>query len=268
MEIKTNTQDRKALVNAVAEITGAEAKYNGPPTFSYSVDYFTIGRDSTLSFDDRADSEEVENLIEELAQRGFIDREDEADELEISVPIDTTDMNALKNLVFMLHAKQYLLNRVTRCDTFAVSGSLTESLDTNPPTDYEAFCAALAADTGELKGIVFGEDKVTFTFPVSENTNKNRAYAELSAFMVARSKEATRVSATEQKPENEKYYFRTWLLRLGFTGEGGKESRRALLDGLRGHTAFRTPADAEKHKARLAARKATQETVSEDSEEE
>ncbi len=180
MELKTNTQDRKALVKAVAEITGAEAKYDGPPSFSYTVDYFTIGRDSVISFDDRADSEEVENLIEGLAQRGFIDRADEVDELEISVPIDTADMNALKNLVFTLHAKQYLLNRVTRRDTFAVSDSLVEALETNPPSDYEAFCAALSADTGDMTGIVFGEDKVTFTFPVSENPNKNRAYAELS----------------------------------------------------------------------------------------
>ncbi len=268
MELKTNTQDRKALVKAVAEITGAEAKYDGPPSFSYTVDYFTIGRDSVISFDDRADSEEVENLIEGLVQRGFIDRADEVDELEISVPIDTADMNALKNLVFTLHAKQYLLNRVTRRDTFAVSDSLVETLETNPPSDYEAFCAALSADTGDITGIVFGEDKVTFTFPVSENPNKNRAYAELSAFMVARAKEATRVSPTEQKPDNEKYYLRTWLLRLGLTGEGGKESRKALLGGLRGHTAFRTPADAEKHKARLAARKAAQTAPSEDAEEE
>lgn len=268
MEIKTNTQDRKALVKAVAEITGAEAKYDGPPSFSYTVDYFTIRRDSVISFDDRADSEEVEALIEGLASRGFIDQEDNADELLIGVPIDTSDMNALKNLMFTLHAKQYLLNRVTRRDSFAVSDSLVEALETTPPSDYEAFCGALSADTGALKGVVFEEGKVTFTFPVSDNPNKNRAYAELSAFMVARAKEATRVSPTEQKPENEKYYLRTWLLRLGFTGEGGKESRKALLEGLSGHTAFRTPADAEKHKARLAARKAAQAAPSEDTEEE
>ena len=74
--------------------------------------------------------------------------------------------------------------------------------------------------------------------------------------MVAQAREAKRVSAKEQKPENEKYYLRSWLLRLGLSGEGGKASRKALLAGLKGHTAFRTPADEEKHKARLLAEKA------------
>lgn len=268
MEIKTNASDRKALAKAIAEIAGAEAKYDGPPSFTYTVDYFTIGRDSTISFDDRADSEEVEHLIEELAERGFIDKADDAEELEINVPIEGMDGEAFRNLIFMLHSKQYLLNRVTRRENFAVSDELIAALGNNPPDGYEAFCAALSADAGELKGVCFNEDAVTFTFPVSDDPAKNRAYAELSAFMVARAKEVGRVTSTEQKPENEKYYLRSWLLRLGFTGEGGKESRKALLAGLNGHTAFRTPADAEKHKARLAARKAALAHSTEDSEEE
>ena len=247
MEIKTNASDRKALVKAIAEITGAEAKYDGPPKFTYTVDYFVIGRDNAITFDDSADSEEVEHLIEELSERGFIERTDEVEELEISVPIEGMNGDAFRNLLFMLHSKQYLLNRVTRRESFAVSDELIATLGNDPPNGYEAFCAALSADTGELKGIRFDEDKVTFTFPISDDPAKNRAYAELSAFMVARAKDAGRVTATEQKPENEKYYLRSWLLRLGLTGEGGKASRKALLAGLKGHTAFRTPVDAEKH---------------------
>lgn len=268
MEIKTNASDRKALAKAIAEILGAEVRYEGAPSFAYTVDHFTVRRDSTVAFDDSADSDEVEHLIEELTERGFIERTDEIEELEISVPIEGMDGDAFRNLLFMLHSKQYLLNRVTRRESFAVSDRLIATLGDNPPDGYEAFCAALSADTGELKGIRFDEDKVTFTFPISDDPAKNRAYAELSAFMVARAKDAGRVTATEQKPENEKYYLRSWLLRLGLTGEGGKASRKALLAGLKGHTAFRTPADAEKHKARLAARKAALAQPSEDSEEE
>ena len=33
---------------------------------------------------------------------------------------------------------------------------------------------------------------------------------------------------------------------------------KRLLEGLKGHTAFRTPEDEEKHKARLLAKKASQ----------
>lgn len=268
MEIKTNASDRKALVKAIAEITGAEAKYNGPPSFSYTVDYFTVERSGSVTFDDRADSEEVELLIDGLTERGFIERTEDIEELEISVPIEGMGGEAFRNLLFMLHSKQYLLNRVTRRETFAVNEGLIAALTDNPPDSYEAFCAALSADTGELKGVRFDEDKVTFIFPIADDPAKNRAYAELAAFMVARAKDADRVTAAEQKPENEKYNLRSWLLRLGLTGEGGKASRKALLAGLKGHTAFRTPADAEKHKARLAARKAALAQPSEDAEEE
>ena len=73
MTIKYNRTgaDRKPLIAAIAAITGAEAKYLGAPSFAYQVDYFTIDRNGAVTFDDRADSEEIENLIERLAGMGF-----------------------------------------------------------------------------------------------------------------------------------------------------------------------------------------------------
>ena len=47
-------KERKELVTAIAEITGAEAKYLGVPKRNYEVDYFTIDRNGTLIFDDHA----------------------------------------------------------------------------------------------------------------------------------------------------------------------------------------------------------------------
>ena len=63
--------DRKRLVTAIAEILNSPAKYTGAPSFGYEVDYFTIDKNGTISFDDRADSEEIEKLIERLHEQGF-----------------------------------------------------------------------------------------------------------------------------------------------------------------------------------------------------
>ena len=63
---------RKELVTAISEITGAKAEYQFMPTQAYQIDYFTVDKDGNLSFDDRADSEEIELLIEALYQRGFV----------------------------------------------------------------------------------------------------------------------------------------------------------------------------------------------------
>ena len=59
---KTGAQ-RKELVKAISEITGAEAVYKFMPTCAYEIDYFTVTKDGALEFDDRADSEEIIYLI-------------------------------------------------------------------------------------------------------------------------------------------------------------------------------------------------------------
>lgn len=249
MIIKTNAVNRKSLVKEISDFIGVEKSYLGPPTFAYKVGGFTIGCDNTIICEME---KEGEKLKEHLTELGYV--EPEIERLEISVPIEGMNKFSLRNLVHMLHSKQYLLNRAVGSTNFSISENLIESLETNPPETKEALISLCQTD-GVTHGLNFEDEKVTFIFPISENPDKNRAYAEIAALMVAHAKEAKRVSPIEQKPENEKYYLRTWLVRLGLGGEGGKASRKALLAGLKGHTAFRTPADEEKHKARLLAKK-------------
>lgn len=68
--------------------------------------------------------------------------------------------------------------------------------------------------------------------------------------------------------DNEKYTFRTWLLRLGLIGDEFKTARHHLLKNLEGNIAWKDPAQAEKQKERLAQRRAeeinnTSENISE-----
>ena len=62
---------RKELVNAISEITEAPSNYRGAPTFAYEVDCFTIDKNGGVTFDDSADSEEIEMLVERLLEKGF-----------------------------------------------------------------------------------------------------------------------------------------------------------------------------------------------------
>lgn len=58
------------------------------------------------------------------------------------------------------------------------------------------------------------------------------------------------------------------MVRIGLGGKDTKEERAFLLGGLKGHTAFRTPADEEKWKAnRKAAKAAAKEAPEEIAEE-
>ena len=73
MEFKYNVTgaDRKRLVTAMSEILECAPDYKGTPTFAYEVDYFTVDKNGTVSFDDRADADEVEQLVEALLEKGF-----------------------------------------------------------------------------------------------------------------------------------------------------------------------------------------------------
>ena len=73
MEIRYNVTGakRKELVKVISDVTGARAEYKFMPTCNYEIDYFTVTKDGTLLFDDRADSEEVEQVLEAITAAGF-----------------------------------------------------------------------------------------------------------------------------------------------------------------------------------------------------
>ena len=72
IEFHRTGAERKALVTAIGEILEFRPKYKGMPSAAYEIDYYTVTKDGTVEFDDRTDSEEVENLLEQLADRGIV----------------------------------------------------------------------------------------------------------------------------------------------------------------------------------------------------
>ena len=115
MTIKINTTgaERKRLVQTISDWLVVPAKYCGAPTFNYEVDYFTIDRNGSLSFDDRADSEVIERLLEHLYDEGFdIDQshteEDEPCAVCVSMPKSLFTDSNLENLKAIITSKDSL----------------------------------------------------------------------------------------------------------------------------------------------------------------
>ena len=113
MTITINAQgaERKRLVQTISDWLGVPAKYRGAPSFNYEVDYFTIDRNGSLSFDDRADSEVIERLLQHIYDEGFdidqsnADDEDEPCAVCISMPrslFTDSDLENLKALILSL----------------------------------------------------------------------------------------------------------------------------------------------------------------------
>ena len=84
-------EQRKELVKAISRILNADAHYEGAPSFNYTIDYVTVTRDGTVSFDARADSDEIERLIDGLAEAGFEPEGSttETEAVEIEPPAET-----------------------------------------------------------------------------------------------------------------------------------------------------------------------------------
>ena len=73
MEIRFNTTgpDRKRMVNTIAEALETKPAYLGAPSMAYRIGGYTVDRDGTLIFDDQADREELERVLESLLDAGF-----------------------------------------------------------------------------------------------------------------------------------------------------------------------------------------------------
>lgn len=253
MRIETTCENRKEMVKQIGEYLGEKPKYIGPPSFAYQVGELTIERNGTIVSEVNIE-ESLRGYLESL---GYVQLDPTYEKVEVSVPIEDLDGLGLQNLIYMLKSKQYLLNQVTRQIGFNVDDQFIKRLqEIRCETKEDVIKLYEDFRPKAISGMVIDSEKVTFCFPQSDNPNKNRAYIELAAMMVAHAKEAKRISPISNEPENEKYYLRVWLVRLELDGKGAKETRKALLEGLKGHTAFRTPADAEKHKERLNKKKA------------
>lgn len=198
---------RKKLVDLIANFTGCAPVYKGAPTFNYDVDYFTITKDGTLEFDDMADSEVIEQLIEMLNNNSFVPEsgeETESADFTVEMPLEKVNV---ANLTALLDAKGSLIKKALGV-------------------------AALPIETTET----------TVKFPWFTELPKPdevQAYTHFIAALCDMSRNQKRITAKEKAVDNEKYAFRCFLLRLGFIGTEYKAERKILLRNLSGSSAFK-----------------------------
>ena len=283
MTVTTNTTDRKALAKALADKLGTTAKYMGPPTFGYQVGDYIVDRDGNIEGEDFEalrdflqsigcfPEEETEPAGEQTEPETETPDSGAQDQVSISMPADDLTPAQMKNLIFTLFTKQYLIGKMTGGDLLNIPDNLIARLMENTPETMEDFKALLdAAKEDGLTGFEFADGKITLTYAAHQDEpERNMLYAMLTARILKAAKEATRVFPERQEPENEKYFARAWLLRIGYNGADSKAERNLLLKHLKGHSAFPNDEAAEKHKAKYAEirkekRQAAQEVTSND----
>ena len=215
MTITINAQgsERKRLVQCISQWLGCEANYLGAPSFAYQVDYFTIEQNGSLTFDDAADSEVIERLLQHIYDEGFdIDQSHAEDGEEptlvcISMLRSRFTDSGLENLKAILTAKGGLIQKALGVRSLPIAVTeekvsfpwFSDMLTPEELSTYEMFICKLCEMAGNQK----------------------------------------RITAREKAVDNEKYAFRCFLLRLGFIGAEHKQTRKILLRNLTGSSAFK-----------------------------
>ena len=209
--------ERKRLVNTISNWMGTPATYCGAPTFNYEVDYLTIDKNGSISFDDNlADSETIERLLQHLYDEGFAidmsadDSSDEEDTIGIciSMPTSLFTLRHLQNLKDILDAKGDLIKKAFGIDALPVE---------------------------------INEKTVSFPWFLGTHTPEEiKAYDTFICKLCDLARNLQRVNAKDKTVENDKYAFRCFLLRLGFIGSEYKTERKILLRNLEGSSAFKS----------------------------
>ncbi len=241
MELKYNVTGvkRKELVKVISDTTGAKAEYKFMPTCSYEIDYFTVTKDGTLVFDNRADSEEVEKVLTALAAAGFECEAAENAALEGGTTEESTDAatDATRNDIAAQGANVGLTVKIPL--EKASVGNLTRLLEVKGSLIQKAL---------GINALPISIEEDTISFPWFEElpgTDEVKAYTHLIVALCEMSRNQKRITATEKAVDNEKYAFRCFLLRLGFIGAEFKSERKILLRNLSGSSAFKSSAKKE-----------------------
>lgn len=222
IEFNKTGAERKALVTAIGEILGTKPKYMGMPTAAYDFGGLIIDKNGGAEFEENILTKDIENLLDQLADRGFVAEDKEVSEdheemlqsesvgLTVAIPLENV---LVGNLTKLLEAKATLIRKALGVDDIRI--------EVDP-------------------------EKVSFPwFSDIPDADTCRAYQNFIAALCKMSKEQKRINATEKPVDNEKYAFRCFLLRLGFIGAEYKADRKILLQNLDGSSAFKSGAKKE-----------------------
>lgn len=226
--------NRKPLVEAISQILGQPAAYQGAPGFSYMVGDYTVDRNGMLSYGSNIHPDFAAVLVEDLRKRGFtaekvvmndvgtnggedaansnvseaVPNDNAPDKFTVEIPDTGFTPEARENLKKIVASKATLLGQALETDNLSIV---------------------------ELDG------KIAFPwFTLHGLDGEADTYSRFIAAICKMAKTQKRVTAVEKPIENAKYTMRLFLIRLGFIGDEYKTARKILLRNLSGNSSWKS----------------------------
>ena len=229
---------RKELVHAIEEITGDKAQYMRMPTCAYEIGDITVDKDGGISC---SDEEKMQMVMKALNEKGFTAEEDA--ETKQPEQAETTDQEAAtEQEPTTEEEKETAEDEQEPALTISLPlASANVGILRNLISAKESLIKKALGITDTRINIT--EEKIEFPWFDRELTpEETNAYMLFLTQLCKLSKELKHASSKPVETDNEKYAFRTWLLRMGFIGPDFKKARKILLKNLSGSSAFRNGA--------------------------
>ena len=215
---------RKEFVQAISDILGKPAVYQKAPTFAYAIGLYNVDKNGVLSCTENVSPDELERLINQLKEHGYISESSEEistenveQESERSPGAENNESN----------------NETVDDNTFIVeipkTGFSEEAL--------ERLTKIIGTDH---LSVIIDESRLRFPwFTLHGLDGEADAYHRLISALCEMAKKQKRVITKECSMENEKFTMRLFLIRLGFIGDEYKAARKILLRNLSGNGSWR-----------------------------
>ena len=232
------------------------------------------------------DIETIQEIIRKLRERGA--KVNSSCGIHVHVDASAHDVKTLRNIVNIMASKEDLLYKTLKVNVSRenycqkTDTRFLNELNKKRPSTLNAFehmwyngssGRRSHYDSTRYHALnlhsVFYRGTIEFRlFNSTLHAGEVKSYIQLCLAISHQALIQKSASCAKTYSDNEKYTFRTWLLRLGMIGDEFKTARTHLLKNLDGNIAWRDPAQAEAQKKRIAEKKIfeEQQTVKEQSE--
>ena len=214
------------------------------------------------------DMERVQEIVRQLRQAGA--KVNSSCGIHIHVDASRHTAQTLRNIVNIMASKEDLLYKTLKVqisrEYYCKKADLRflDQLNNRPPKTMEALERLwyngssrrhTHYDTSRYHALnlhsVFSKGTVEFRmFNSTLHAGEVKSYIQLCLAISNQALVQKTASRSRTQSDNEKYTFRTWLLRLGLIGEEFATARKHLLKNLEGNIAWKDPAQAQRQRER------------------
>lgn len=231
------------------------------------------------------DIETIQELVRKLRNAGA--KVNDSCGIHVHVDASTHSVKTLRNIVNIMAAKEDLLYKALAVQPHRehyckkADTRFLDEMNHRKPTSMQQFETMWYNghsgrnhhyDQTRYHGLnlhsVFSKGTIEFRlFNSTLHAGKIKSYIQLCLAISHQALIQKGATRSKTQSSNEKYTFRTWLLRLGMIGDEFKTARLHLLSNLEGNIAWKDPAQAEAQKVRMAAKRLAEQQMEEQEEE-